>query len=69
VGQLRAPAPLPPGKSPWYSLDRRLGGPYSWFGRAGEEKIIPAPTGNRAPVVLTVVSDYIDWLPRVLKKN
>jgi hypothetical protein len=28
-GQLHAPAALPPGKSPWYPLDRRLGGPQS----------------------------------------
>jgi hypothetical protein len=26
------------GKSPWYPLDRRLGGPQSWSGRGGEEK-------------------------------
>jgi hypothetical protein len=25
-GQLHAPAALPPGKEPWYPLDRRLGG-------------------------------------------
>jgi hypothetical protein len=34
---LRPPA-LPPGKSPRYPLDRRLGGPQSWSGRGGEEK-------------------------------
>jgi hypothetical protein len=28
----------PQGKSPWYALDRRLGGPQSWSGRGGEEK-------------------------------
>jgi hypothetical protein len=28
-GQLHAQAALPPGKSPWYPLDRRLGGPQS----------------------------------------
>jgi hypothetical protein len=27
------------GKSPWYPLDRRLGGPQSQFGHGGEEKI------------------------------
>jgi len=33
------PQPLYPwGKSPWYPLDRRLGGPYSQSGRGGEEK-------------------------------
>jgi hypothetical protein len=28
----------PQGKSPWYPLDRRLGGPQSRYGRGGEEK-------------------------------
>jgi hypothetical protein len=37
-GQLHAPAALPPGKNPWYPLDRRLGGPPSRSGRGGEEK-------------------------------
>jgi hypothetical protein len=33
------PRPLyPQGKSPWYPLDRRLGGPQSRSGRGGEEK-------------------------------
>jgi hypothetical protein len=41
-GQLHATADLPPGKSPWYPLDRRLGGPQSRSGRGGEEKI-PSP--------------------------
>jgi hypothetical protein len=36
--QLRGPAALPQGKSPWYPLDRRLGGPQSRSGRGGEEK-------------------------------
>jgi hypothetical protein len=34
------------GKSPWYPLVRRLGGPQSRSGRSGEEKNIFAPTGN-----------------------
>jgi len=34
-GQLHAPAALPPGKEPWYPLDRRLGGPQSRSGRGG----------------------------------
>jgi hypothetical protein len=37
-GQFHAPAALPPEKSPWYPLDRRLGGPQSRSGRGGEEK-------------------------------
>jgi hypothetical protein len=35
------PWPLYPwGKSPLYPLDRRLGGPQSWSGQRGEEKIL-----------------------------
>jgi hypothetical protein len=37
-GQLHAPAALLQGMSPWYPLDRRLGGPQSRSGRGGEEK-------------------------------
>jgi hypothetical protein len=37
-GQLHASAALPQGKSPWYPLDRRLGGLQSRSGHGGEEK-------------------------------
>jgi hypothetical protein len=37
-GQHHAPAALPQGKSPYYPLDRRLGGPQSRSGRSSEEK-------------------------------
>jgi hypothetical protein len=37
-GQFRAPAALLPVKSPWYPLDRRLGGNQSRSGHGGEEK-------------------------------
>jgi hypothetical protein len=37
-GQLHALVALPPRKSPWYPLDRRLGRPQSRSGRGGEEK-------------------------------
>jgi hypothetical protein len=40
------PRPLyPRGKRPWYPLDRKLGGPQSWSGQCGEEKILD-PTMN-----------------------
>jgi hypothetical protein len=40
------PRPLYPlGKSPWYPLDRRLGGPQSRSGRGGEEKNSQPPPG------------------------
>jgi hypothetical protein len=35
----------PQGKSPWYPLDRRLGGPQSRSGRGGEEKNSQHPPG------------------------
>jgi hypothetical protein len=37
-GQLHAPVALPQGESPFYPLDRRLGGPQSRSGSGGEEK-------------------------------
>jgi hypothetical protein len=40
------PRPLyPQRKSPWYPLDRRLGGPQSRSGRGGEEKNSQHPSG------------------------
>jgi len=36
-GQLHAPAALSP-ESPWYPLDRRLGGPQSRSGHSGGEE-------------------------------
>jgi hypothetical protein len=44
-GQLHAPAALPQGKSPWYPLDRRLGGPQNRSGLSGEEKNSYPPPG------------------------
>jgi hypothetical protein len=44
-GQLHASVALPQGKSPWYPLDRRLGGPQSRSGRGGEEKNSQPPPG------------------------
>jgi hypothetical protein len=44
-GQLHAPAALPQGKSPWYSLDKRMGGPQSSSERGGEEKNSQTPPG------------------------
>jgi hypothetical protein len=35
----------PQGKSPWYPLDRRLGGPQSRSGRGGKEKNSQSPPG------------------------
>jgi hypothetical protein len=39
----------PQGKSSWYPLDRRLGGPQSRSGRGGEEKNSQSPQGIEPP--------------------
>jgi hypothetical protein len=54
---------LPPGKDPWYPLDRRLGGPQSWSGHRLEEKSF-ASAGDRTPVVQSVVRYYTE-LPQL----
>jgi hypothetical protein len=56
-GQLHAPAALPPGKSPRYLLDRRLGGPQSRSGRGGEEKNSQPLPGLEPPAHLARSSE------------
>jgi hypothetical protein len=49
-GQRRAPATLyPRGKGSRYPLDRRLGGPQSWYGYKGQTKKSSASVGDRTP--------------------
>jgi hypothetical protein len=62
-GQLQGPALYPQGKSPWYPLDRRLGGPQSRSARSGEEKNSqPRRESNpRTPIVQPVAQRYTDW--------
>jgi hypothetical protein len=55
-GQLHAPAALPQGKSPWYPLDRRLGGPQSRSGRGGEEKNSQPPPAMEPRTPIDYVS-------------
>jgi hypothetical protein len=43
----------PPRKSPWYSMDRRLGGPQNRSERCAEEKY-HAPARNPSPAVQPV---------------
>jgi hypothetical protein len=38
-------------KSPWYPLDRRLGGPQSWSRRGGEEKNSQPLPGLEPPII------------------
>jgi hypothetical protein len=44
-GQLHVPAALPQGKSPWFPLDRRMGGPQSRSKHDDEEKNSQLPLG------------------------
>jgi hypothetical protein len=56
------PRPLyPQGKSPWYSLDRRLGGPHNRSGRGGEEKNSQPPPGIEPQIVQPVAQRYTNW--------
>jgi hypothetical protein len=51
-GQFHAPAALPEVKSPWYPLDRRLGGPQSRSGDGGEQENyqpLPVPESHDRP--------------------
>jgi hypothetical protein len=51
------------GKSPWYPLDRRLGGPQSHSGRGGLEKNSQPPPGiePQNPIVQPVAQRYTNW--------
>jgi hypothetical protein len=48
----------PQGKSPWYTSDRRLGGPQSRSGRGGEEKSSQPPLGLEPPIIQHVAQRY-----------
>jgi hypothetical protein len=69
--QLHAPAALSPGKSPWYPLDRRLGGHQNRSGRGGEEKNSQPRRGSnhRTPIVQPVAQRYTDWAITALEDH
>jgi hypothetical protein len=46
------------GKSPWYQLDRRLGGPQSWSGSGGEETTCQALPGLETLIIQPVAQCY-----------
>jgi len=54
----------PPGKNPWYPLDRRLGGSQDRSGRGGEEKISQSIAGHELPIVQP--AHYTTELSRLL---
>jgi hypothetical protein len=56
------PRPLyPRGISPWYPLDRRLGGPQSRSGRSGENSWPYRDSNSNLSVFQPVASRYTDW--------
>jgi hypothetical protein len=56
-GQIHAPAALPPGKDPWYPLDRRLDRPQNRSGRGGEEKnSLPLPGIEQETKILQYIN-------------
>jgi hypothetical protein len=57
----------PQGKSFWYPLDRRLGGPQSRPGRGGEEKNSQPLLGLEPPIIQPVAQRYTTELSRLLK--
>jgi hypothetical protein len=56
--QLHAPAIYPQGKSSWYPLDRRLGGPQSRFGHGGEEKYSQPMPGFEPAIIPPVTQRH-----------
>jgi hypothetical protein len=61
------PRPLyPQGKSPWYPLDKRLGGPQSRSGRGGEEKNSHPLPGLEPLIIQPVAQRYTPDLSRLL---
>jgi hypothetical protein len=52
------------GKSPWYTLDRRLGGPLSRSGRGSEEKNSQPLQGIKPPIIQPVAQRYTTELTR-----
>jgi hypothetical protein len=53
------------GKSPWYPLDRRLGGPQSRSGRGDEEKNSQPLSRLELPIIHPVAQRYTNELEKV----
>jgi hypothetical protein len=63
------PRPLyPRGKSPWYPLDRWLGGPQSRSELGGEEKISQPLPGLEPPIIQPVAQSYTTELRECIQK-
>jgi hypothetical protein len=61
------PRPLyPQGKSPWYPLDRRLGGLQSRSGHGVEEKNSQSPPGIELLIIQSVAQRYTTELSPIV---
>jgi hypothetical protein len=56
----------PQGKSSWYPLDRRLGGPQSRSGDSGEDKNYQPLSGLKPPIIHPVAQCYTTVLSQLL---
>jgi hypothetical protein len=56
----------PQGKSSWYNLDRRLGGPQDRYGLGGEEKISQPLPRLEPPIIQPVAQPYTTELSRLV---
>jgi hypothetical protein len=56
----------PQGKSPWYPLDRRLGGPQNRSESGGEEKNSQPLPGIEHPIIQPVAQRYTTELSRLM---
>jgi hypothetical protein len=59
----------PQGKSLWYPLDRRLGGPQRRSGCGGEEKNSQSLSGLESPIIQSIAQSYTTELPRLSSKK
>jgi hypothetical protein len=57
------------GKSPWYPLDRRLGGPQSRSGRGGEEKNSQCSPGLEPPLIQSVAQRHTTKSSQLLEET
>jgi len=60
-GKLCTLTTLPPGKSPWYLLDRRLGGPQSQPECGGKEK-----NYQPLPELKPPINQSVGWPPKLV---
>jgi hypothetical protein len=65
-GQLHALAALPPGKEPWYPLDKRLSGHKCLSGHGGEEENSERLPELEPTIIQPVAQRYATELYRLL---